>query len=271
MIETKLGESFSSRRIASHSCASEASSLGGKNSKLNDGLAASTIAGIDRVNRSARAIDDAVPCAMRPTVDRDRRRPSHRSARCTGASPSPRRLTTIPESMEDAVQTPTDLDVLRRRVQQAIDAQIAGATGSLAEIGDEIAPLVGAVSGLLSGGKGLRAGFLYWGYRAAGGPDSEALVRLAASLEFFQGAALLHDDVMDRSDTRRGMPSARRPSQRCTHERGWDGDGDRFGEGAAILAGDLCLTWCDELYATCGLPAEELALGDTSSTRCARS
>ena len=159
------------------------------------------------------------------------------------------------------MQTPTDLDVLRRRVQQAIDGQIAGATQSLAVIGDETAPLVSAVSGLLSGGKGLRAGFLYWGYRAAGGADSDALVRLAASMEFFQGAALLHDDVMDRSDTRRGMPSAHRAVAALHRARGWAGDADRFGEGTAILAGDLCLTWCDELYATCGLPAEELARG----------
>ncbi|MEW1953303.1 polyprenyl synthetase family protein [Terrabacter sp. NPDC080008] len=163
--------------------------------------------------------------------------------------------------MEDPVQTPTDLDVLRRRVQQAIDGQIDGATQSLAEIGEEIAPLVSAVSGLLTGGKGLRAGFLYWGYRAAGGPDSDALVRLAASMEFFQGAALLHDDVMDRSDTRRGMPSAHRAVASLHSQRGWAGDADRFGEGTAILAGDLCLTWCDELYATCGLPDEQLARG----------
>src|SRR6478752_1455379 len=81
--------------------------------------------------------------------------------------------------MEDPVQTPTDLDVLRRRVQHAIDGQIAGAAQSLAAIGDETAPLVSAVSGLLTGGKGLRAGFLYWGYRAAGGADSDALVRPA--------------------------------------------------------------------------------------------
>ena len=80
-------------------------------------------------------------------------------------------------------------------------------------------------------------------------------------MEFFQGAALLHDDVMDRSDTRRGMPSAHRAVAALHEASGWDGDGDRFGEGAAILAGDLCLTWCDELYATCGLPAEELARG----------
>ena len=159
------------------------------------------------------------------------------------------------------MQTPTDLDGLRRRVQQAIDGQIAGGSRSLTEIGPEIAPLVDAVSRLLTGGKGLRAGFLYWGYRAAGGTDSDAAVRLAASMEFFQGAALLHDDVMDRSDTRRGMPSAHRAVATLHRERGWAGDPERFGEGTAILAGDLCLTWCDELYATCGLPTDALTQG----------
>ena len=106
--------------------------------------------------------------------------------------------------------------------------------------------------------------FLYWGYRAAGGADSDALVRLAASMEFFQAAALLHDDVMDRSDTRRGMPSAHRAVAALHQQRGWAGDADRFGEAAAILAGDLCLTWCDEMYATCGLPGEELARGPSA-------
>ena len=159
------------------------------------------------------------------------------------------------------MHTPTDLDALRRRVQQAIDGQVAGAAEALAAIGAETTPLVTAVSGLLSGGKGLRAGFLYWGYRAAGGSDSDALVRLAASMEFFQAAALLHDDVMDRSDTRRGKPSAHRSVAALHEARGWSGDPDRFGEGTAILAGDLCLTWCDELYSTCGLPADALSRG----------
>ncbi|MEO6997169.1 MAG: polyprenyl synthetase family protein [Terracoccus sp.] len=156
---------------------------------------------------------------------------------------------------------PTDLEAVRARVQQAIEAQIADAGRVLGEIGDEIVPLTGAVSGLLRGGKGLRAGFLYWGYRAAGGDDSDELVRLAASMEFFQGAALLHDDVMDRSDTRRGMPAAHRAVAALHREQGWAGDADRFGEGTAILAGDLCLTWCDEMYATCGLPEDDLARG----------
>lgn len=157
--------------------------------------------------------------------------------------------------------TPTDLTDLRERVQQAVDAHLAAQTAVLAEIGDEVTPLVDAVGSLLTGGKRLRAGFLYWGYRAGGGPDSEALVRLAASMEFFQAAALLHDDVMDRSDTRRGMPSAHRAIEALHSERGWLGDGGRFGEGAAILAGDLCLTWCDEMFATCGLPHEQLHRG----------
>ncbi|AXG13495.1 polyprenyl synthetase family protein [Intrasporangium calvum] len=155
----------------------------------------------------------------------------------------------------------TDRDALRRRVQQAIDAHIQGSRAALAEIGDDIAPLVDSVSRLLSGGKGLRASFLYWGYRAAGAADSDALVRLSASMEFFQAAALLHDDVMDRSDTRRGMPSAHRAVADLHRSRGWAGDDARFGEGAAILAGDLCLTWCDELFSTCGLPAEDLVRG----------
>jgi hypothetical protein len=72
VIDTKLGETFSSRRMASQSCASDASSLGGKNSKLKVGVSASIIAGMDRVNRSARAMEDAVPCAMSDTLSRAR-------------------------------------------------------------------------------------------------------------------------------------------------------------------------------------------------------
>jgi geranylgeranyl diphosphate synthase type I len=159
------------------------------------------------------------------------------------------------------VSHPIDLPELRQRVQRAVDQQIAAASVDLAEVGPDLSPLIDSVASLLSGGKGLRAGFLYWGHRAAGTDDSDALVRLAASMEFFQGAALLHDDVMDRSDTRRGRPSAHRAVASLHTKRGWAGDGGRFGEGVAILAGNLCLTWCDQLYATCGLPPADLARG----------
>jgi geranylgeranyl diphosphate synthase type I len=159
------------------------------------------------------------------------------------------------------VTSPLDLCDLRTRVQAAVDAEMQVQRAVLAPVGDELGPLVDAVERLIAGGKRLRAGFLYWGYRASGRPDSDALVRLAAAMEFFQAAALLHDDVMDGSDTRRGMPAAHRAFAGLHTDSGWSGDSTRFGESAAILAGDLCLQWSDELYATSGLPSAELDRG----------
>jgi geranylgeranyl diphosphate synthase, type I len=159
------------------------------------------------------------------------------------------------------VTTPLDRYDLRVRVQAAVDAEMSAHIRVLSAVGDELGPLVDSVVRLIAGGKRLRAAFLYWGYRAAGRPDSDALIRLACAMEFFQAAALLHDDVMDGSDTRRGMPTAHRALAARHADAGWLGDSDRFGESGAILAGDLCLQWSDELYATSGLPSEELSRG----------
>jgi len=157
------------------------------------------------------------------------------------------------------LSNPLDTSDLRARVQIAVDAEISSQSAVLSEIGDDLTPLVEAVSALVRGGKRLRAGFLYWGYRAGGGPDSGAIIRAATAMEFFQAAALLHDDVMDDSDTRRGMPTAHKRLASEHAAASWAGSGDRFGLAGAILGGDLCLTWSDELFATSGLPAAELA------------
>ena len=149
--------------------------------------------------------------------------------------------------------SPLDTADLRHRVQGCLDAELATQTTVLAELGPDVDELITSIAALLRGGKRLRAAFLYWGHRAAGRPDSDALVRLASSMELFQAAALIHDDVMDDSDTRRGMPAAHRAFASAHTARGWDGDGDRFGLAGAVLAGNLCLTWTDEVYATCGL------------------
>ena len=141
--------------------------------------------------------------------------------------------------------TPLDTADLRRRVQECLDAELATQGEVLSELGPDVEDLLAAVSSLLRGGKRLRAAFLYWGHRAAGRPDSDALVRLASAMELFQAAALIHDDVMDDSDTRRGMPAAHRALATRHAERGWDGDEDRFGLAGAVLAGNLCLTWAD--------------------------
>jgi len=154
-----------------------------------------------------------------------------------------------------------DLEDLRSRIQHALDHERRTQEQILAPLGPEMTDLLDAVFALLTGGKRLRAGFFYWGYRAAGGADSDALVRAAMSLEIFQAAALLHDDVMDDSDVRRGMPAAHRRLAQIHRERRLTGDPDRFGVAGAILAGDLCLNWTDEIYSTSGLPALELARG----------
>ena len=156
---------------------------------------------------------------------------------------------------------PLDRDELRSQVQACIEGELARQRRILDEVGPDLAALVDPVQRLLSGGKRLRAAFAYWGYRAAGRPGSPHLVRLASAMEFFQAAALLNDDVMDGSDTRRGMPSAHRAAAFTHADAGWSGDSDRFGEATAILAGDLCLQWTDELYATSGLPTDHLQRG----------
>src|SRR5690606_21481562 len=127
-------------------------------------------------------------------------------------------------------------------------------------LGAPMGPLVDAVAELLSGGKRLRAAFFYWGWRGFGHEPSldDAAIRAASSMEVFQAAALLHDDVMDNSDLRRGRPTAHRAFAADHLRQGWNGDPARFGHAAAILAGDLCLNWTDELFTGSGLPAEAL-------------
>ncbi|WP_110589350.1 polyprenyl synthetase family protein [Microbacterium suaedae] len=102
----------------------------------------------------------------------------------------------------------------------------------------------------LAGGKRLRAQFAFWGWRAAtrtpGAPPAHVL-DLGASLEVFQAAALVHDDIVDNSDTRRGRPASWRALETAHDERGWSGSGEAFGRSGAILLGDLLLGWSDDL------------------------
>ncbi|QAY62908.1 polyprenyl synthetase family protein [Xylanimonas allomyrinae] len=138
-----------------------------------------------------------------------------------------------------------DLENLRADVDAAVSRHLAVLEGQVAVIGRDATVLIDQAAALLSGGKRLRAAFAYWSFRAHGGGDAgherEAAVRAGAALELFQAAALLHDDVMDASDTRRGLPTAHRAFQARHAASGWAGDPGRFGESAAILLGDLCL------------------------------
>ncbi len=154
---------------------------------------------------------------------------------------------------------PLDGIDLRGRVAKVLEDHLDSQRGTLIEVGEPVLALVDEVGALLAGGKRLRAAFLYWGYRAFEGPDTPALIRAACAMEIFQAAALLHDDVMDNSDLRRGRPTAHRAFAAAHQGAAWAGSSSEFGHAAATLAGDMCLNWCDEVFAGSGLPAEQLA------------
>ncbi|HSJ61860.1 MAG TPA: polyprenyl synthetase family protein [Jiangellaceae bacterium] len=145
------------------------------------------------------------------------------------------------------------VDALRPRLQDIIDRFLRDQRTLLAGIHSELGALIDAAADLLRGGKRLRPAFCYWGWRGAGRPDDDAVVAVGAALELFQAAALVHDDLIDGSDTRRGMPSMhRRFATRHTAQR-WAGEPDEFGGTAALLLGDLLLGWSDELFNGSGL------------------
>ncbi|MDS1269480.1 polyprenyl synthetase family protein [Lipingzhangella sp. LS1_29] len=131
----------------------------------------------------------------------------------------------------------------------------------LLEIGPELEPLLDSLERMISGGKRIRPAFCYWGWRGAGGPEVPEIHTAAAALELLQACALLHDDVIDNSDTRRGLPATHRQLADLHHSSGWGGSATAFGNGAAILLGDLCLAWSDELYTNSGLCRDAIASG----------
>jgi len=154
----------------------------------------------------------------------------------------------------------TDRAQLRARVDKALAWFLADRREWMVAVDDALAPVADAVEAfVLRGGKRLRPAFGYWGYRGAGGADSDQVVTALAALEFLQASALIHDDLIDRSDTRRGEPSVHRRFAGRHRAEGWSGDPDGFGEAAAVLLGDLCLVWSDELLHAGGIDPATLS------------
>ena len=123
------------------------------------------------------------------------------------------------------------------------------------------APLAALRRLVTAGGKRLRPAFCYWGFRGAGGdPDDPRVIGAGAALEMLHTSALIHDDIMDASTTRRGVPVVHAEFAGQHRQAGWAGDSGRFGEGAAILIGDVAFVYADMLLD--GVPAEASAVFD---------
>ncbi|CAI9419724.1 polyprenyl synthetase family protein [Nocardioides sp. T2.26MG-1] len=163
-----------------------------------------------------------------------------------------------------------DSTAFRGRIQTTLDAFIDDQAATLAPLGSDAARLVREAHASVSGGKRFRAAFCYWGHRAVAAdvPDEDALVRACASLELLHASALVHDDLMDASDTRRGRPATHRLFEGEHRGAQWRGDPEQYGAAAAILLGDLLLSWSDELLRRCGLPITQVAPALEVFDRC---
>jgi geranylgeranyl diphosphate synthase type I len=167
---------------------------------------------------------------------------------------------------EAACSSPTSLpktdrfDAWRTGVRRAVLTNVAEFVA--ARCADELGATGVDVAGdilmeFVSGGKCLRSTFMYLGWLCRA-PASDAALWAAASFELLHAFALLQDDVMDDSASRRGRPAAHVQFTRWHHDRGLSGSPRRFGESAAILLGDLCLIWAEQMLRDSGLAPHQL-------------
>ena len=145
-------------------------------------------------------------------------------------------------------------------IQQHLDEFCASQLNDFNVISPDLAPIVDYSKSLLKGGKRLRALFTYWAWAGAlpvSGTNqtpeqlarsSESMVGITAALEMFHAAALVHDDILDQSDTRRGQPSVHKKFETLHQQNSWAGSPERFGVGAGVLVGDLLLSWSSEMF-----------------------
>lgn len=151
---------------------------------------------------------------------------------------------------------------LQASISTTLAAFIDDKQAQLASLGADLTPLFDTARQAVTGGKRLRPAFAYWGWRAAGGSvdKTEAILTAAAAIELVHASALVHDDVMDGSATRRGHPAAQRTFSNQLLGASPE-QANRFGFSAAILLGDLLLSWSDELLGRSGFKRKTIARG----------
>jgi geranylgeranyl diphosphate synthase type I len=146
------------------------------------------------------------------------------------------------------------------QVQANLDTFCEKQRSDFEAISEDLIPVVDYTQSLLEGGKRFRALFCYWAWKAALNDSSYhqseqeinesemAIAGIAASLEMFHAAALVHDDLLDQSDTRRGAPAIHKRFETLHKDKKWAGSPERFGVAGSVLVGDLMLGWSSEIF-----------------------
>ncbi|WP_067717768.1 polyprenyl synthetase family protein [Nocardia yamanashiensis] len=164
--------------------------------------------------------------------------------------------------------TPTRNPVGAGAVVAAVEERLEGFFATRAELVEPLGPVfVDAAAALrdfvLRGGKRTRPAFAWTGWLGAGRdaaePEADAVLTACSALELVQACALIHDDIIDSSRTRRGFPTVHVDYEERHRNRSWAGDSAHYGESVAILIGDLALAWADDMVRDAGLPAAAAA------------
>ena len=156
-------------------------------------------------------------------------------------------------------QAKATLQEIRDAVEIELAAFLSEQSKFLVSISSDLAPVAGALSSfLLDSGKRLRPLFAYCGYVSTGTEVTTPIIRAIASLELLQACALIHDDLIDGSDMRRGKPSIHRHFESLHVQDELEGFAPAYGSAAAVLLGDLALVWSNQMLNSAGLTSTQL-------------
>ena len=149
-----------------------------------------------------------------------------------------------------------------RAVRVALDALALQLQG----IDAALAPAAEALVAAGSSGKRLRPALVCWSYAAHSGTDASAVLGAATAVELVHTSALVHDDIIDRSATRRGRPSLH-AGFAASHGTGWSGSAEDYGRAVAILLGDVLLSAASQHVLACEVPGDALRQAHAAFTR----
>lgn len=143
----------------------------------------------------------------------------------------------------------SDVDRLITRIDAVLDSSVDQLQRTWTVVDPDLQPVFDEIRRLvMGGGKRLRPQFAHWGWVGAGGdPESRVPDKVGAAIELLHATALFHDDVIDDAATRRGRPTTHRRIADEHSRNGWSGESRRFGEGVAVLIGDVTYVISDSL------------------------